>query len=521
MKVNLSGAFLALAFLAQIHPAQSFGQSDPRNIFTASAAIKGKTIVEYDAGGVQIATVNIKDTTAQQFLSCNWGPDLLALASLSLDPDVSLALNNSVGKVIKRIPLGPVGSVVSLVAIDMDANGLCDLLTFDKNGNGTLYPDVATNGTARSFVKLPARYNYALLLKNHAISGFISFGKGQSAVIKNAKKAKAQVKNPPISLTMSSMSGDTLSTLKLARGVKSVIPLDYSSEAGFALIKDGAIVIIDESGAVKNTIKIKKGSEVFAKDAQRLGYVQLIIPGESSFTIYDPALNTSTESVLGAEPAQPAPSPTPADGSVSDGTGGGTGNFDPNNPGSGLEACGEMSVYVQDLLNQGRGAEAQALLPKLMQICTDALNRGPINDPGSSYGLPYLPPGQGLVYVKSVLHPKDGASDAVGPCSVMLNPIDGFKQGMTIKNSDAHHGTIAWLFPGGKEALNARLIDPKKFKIVQRLEDHGYNFPDNHGVRHLYRSNGSVRGIGGKIAVAETNGLIECWVMPRGRDRID
>lgn len=148
MKVNFSGVGLVIAFLTQLYPTTSSAQSDPRNVFIASIAVKGKAILEYDAQGVQVANINIKSTTAQQFLSCNWGPDLLPIASLSLEPDVSLTLNDLAGKSVKQFKLGIVGSVVSLMATEY-GNGLCDLLSFDKNGNGTIYPDTAIDGSRR------------------------------------------------------------------------------------------------------------------------------------------------------------------------------------------------------------------------------------------------------------------------------------------------------------------------------------------------------------------------------------
>lgn len=101
---------------------------------------------------------------------------------------------------------------------------------------------------------------------------------------------------------MSTMTGETISTIRLPRGIKGVLPLDHSTTPSFALLKDTAISIINESGAILFTIKIKKGSEVLAKDIQKLGYLQLIVSGVSSFTVIDPALGTSTEAIRGAPP---------------------------------------------------------------------------------------------------------------------------------------------------------------------------------------------------------------------------
>lgn len=443
----------------------------------------------FDSSGGVSDGILVNNSLGTSFVNCKWGTDVYDAAPISKGPgDVKISFLNTNGDVLKQIVIGSEWKVSSAHGADLDGSGACDLVVFGTDGSCASYHDPAVDGAKTSCGVLEAKKNYGLARSASGVTGFYAAGP-----IDGQKTA---------SMALYDLSGAETSRVILPRvPINGVLALNHGAEPRFALVYGSSIEIVDGLGTVMASSTRSKGVTL-AVDADNKGYNQLVtISGmyNENIETYDPAIGTKDLRQLSlyvAEPPSPDPTPTPT----------------PN------PLCAVLESQAIDLWNQGKATEAQAIVYQM--IALGCFGGGPAIDPAPtgllSYGPPYI---YGALFFSSSILIRDNTGNGEGPC-VRFYPVnDGYKQGLTVKNSDTRSGQIAALTPGGWITQSLLLMDPNTFKVKKKYSDSGYAFPDAKGARHLFRGVGTTRTIAGHILATEMfDGELRCWRLPKRPD---
>lgn len=440
-------------------------------------------------GGVSDGLLT-NDSLGTNFIRCEWGSGVYEAAQISRGPgEVKISFLDTNGALLKQLVIGSEWKISSAHGADMNGDKVCDLVVFGTDGSCSKFANPAIDGSQSTCGMLEAKKNYGLAQSASGVVGFYAAGPNDD------KKTST--------LALYDPTGAQISRVVLPKNpANGVLALNHADEPRFALIYGSYLEIVNSAGSVLGSAARGKGFSL-AVDALNKGYKQIVtISGmyNDAIDIYDPALGATSSDTLSlyvAPPPGPDPTPTPT----------------PN------PLCPILEAQAIDLWNQGFIAEAQAIAQRMVDL--GCFGSGPPVEPTPTGILAYGPPyifGAGFFSSSSLI--RDNTGNGEGPCVKFYPVNDGYKQGLTIKNSDTRAGQIAALTPGGWITTSLMLLDPKTFKLKKKYSDYGYAFPDAKGARHLFRGVGTTRTIAGNILATEMmDGEMRCWRLPKRPDK--